>query len=117
MNKNIVCLCCVKLICVYICEFGVVCLLVLCIGQYLYVQVFIVDGLKVLVVVNIIQIDIKEGLKNGKNVDVVVKVGCIVVECVKVVGIEKVVFDCLGYCYYGCIKVLVEVVCEVGLQF
>lgn len=32
-------------------------------------------------------------------------------------GIEKVVFDCGGNFYYGWVKVLVEVVCEVGLDF
>lgn len=43
------------------------------------------------------------------------EVGKFLVECVKVVNIDKVVFDCGGYLYYGCVKFLVEGVCEGGL--
>lgn len=51
------------------------------------------------------------------KVDVVSKVGELVVKCVFEKGIIFVIFDCGGYLYYGCVKVFVEVVCENGLEF
>lgn len=58
----------------------------------------------------------KDFVFNGiSNIEVVMKVGELVVKCVVEKGVKEVVFDCGGYLYYGCVKVLVEVVCEVGL--
>lgn len=51
------------------------------------------------------------------DIFVVIKVGELVVKCVVEKGIFDVVFDCGGYLYYGCVKVLVDVVCEVGFKF
>lgn len=62
-------------------------------------------------------VELVDKLGKGGNVNVVMLIGKCIVEKVKVVGIEFVVFDCLGFCYYGCVKVLVEVVCEVGFKF
>lgn len=54
-------------------------------------------------------------LESIGNIEVVIKVGELVVKCVVEKGVNEVVFDCGGYLYYGCVKVLVDVVCEVGL--
>lgn len=113
MSVNNERLCCVCKVCMKICELGINCLCVYCILCYMYVQVIIVDGSKVLVFVFMLDKELCQGVIG--NVEVVKKVGQLIVECVKVVGVEQVVFDCFGYCYYGCIQVLVDVVCEVGL--
>lgn len=39
----------------------------------------------------------------GIKIEIVVVVGKLVVECVVEKGIKKVVFDCGGYFYYGCV--------------
>lgn len=115
MDKKFVCLCRVKCICFNICEFGQICLFVYCILCYIYVQIISVVGDWVLVMVSIVEKDLCEVVIG--NVDVVLKVGELIVKCVKEVGIECVVFDCFGFCYYGWIKVLVDVVCENGFEF
>ena len=47
----------------------------------------------------------------------VIVVGKLIGECVVKVGVKEVCFDCGGFVYYGCVKVLVDGVCEVGLLF
>ena len=86
-------------------------------GQHLYAQVFTADGSKVLASANTAQADVKEGLKNGKNIEAATKVGKMVAERAKAAGIEKVAFDRSGYRYHGRIKALAEAAREAGLQF
>lgn len=70
-----------------------------------------------IVFVFIVDKELSSDIKNGVFVELVCKVGEFVVKCVKDKGVFNIVFDCSGYLYYGCIVVLVEVVCEVGFEF
>lgn len=49
--------------------------------------------------------------------EVVSEVGKLIVKCVVEKDVVEVIFDRGGYFYYGCVFVLVEVVCEGGLNF
>ena len=117
MNKNTARLRRAKSTRSHIRNLGVARLSVLRTGQHLYAQVFTADGSKVLASANTNQADVKEGLKNGKNIDAATKVGKLVAERAKAAGIEKVAFDRSGYRYHGRIKALAEAAREAGLQF
>lgn len=98
-------------------ELGVPRLSVLRTGQHIYAQLFTADGAKVIASANTLQADVKDGLKNGKNSDAAARVGKIIAERAKAVGIEKVAFDRSGYRYHGRIKALADAAREGGLQF
>src|SRR5690606_37851929 len=68
-------------------ELGVPRLSVLRTGQHLYAQLFSADGSKVLAAASTTQADVREGLKNGKNVDAAAKVGRAIAEKAKAAGI------------------------------
>ncbi|MGE4366451.1 50S ribosomal protein L18 [Thermomonas sp.] len=98
-------------------ELGVPRLSVLRTGQHLYAQLFTADGAKVLASASTVQADVKEGLKSGKNAEAAARVGRVIAERAKAVGIEKVAFDRSGYRYHGRIKALADAAREGGLQF
>ena len=98
-------------------ELGVPRLSVLRTGQHLYAQLFSADGAKVLASASTTQSDVRDGLKNGKNVEAAAKVGRAIAEKAKAAGIEKVAFDRSGYRYHGRVKALAEAAREGGLQF
>ena len=78
---------------------------------------FTADGSKVLAAASTLQADVKEGLKNGKNMDAASRVGQLIAERALAAGIEKVAFDRSGYRYHGRIKALAEAAREGGLKF
>jgi large subunit ribosomal protein L18 len=117
MNKNIARLRRAKSTRSHIRKLGVARLSVLRTGQHLYAQIFTADGSVVLASANTAQADVKEGLKNGKNIDAATKVGKLIAERAKAAGVEKVAFDRSGYRYHGRIKALAEAAREGGLQF
>lgn len=98
-------------------ELGVPRLSVLRTGQHVYAQVFSADGSKVLAAASTTQADVREGLKNGKNVEAAAKVGRAIAEKAKAAGIERVAFDRSGYRYHGRVKALADAAREGGLQF
>lgn len=117
MNKNIARLRRAKSTRSHIRKLGVARLSVLRTGQHLYAQIFTADGSLVLAAANTAQAEVKEGLKNGKNIDAATKVGQMIAERAKAAGIEKVAFDRSGYRYHGRIKALADAAREGGLQF
>ena len=117
INKNIARLRRAKSTRAHIRELGVPRLSVLRTGQHLYAQLFTADGAKVLASASTVQADVKEGLKSGKNAEAAAKVGRVIAERAKAVGIEKVAFDRSGYRYHGRIKALADAAREGGLQF
>jgi large subunit ribosomal protein L18 len=117
MNKNIARLRRAKSTRAHIRELGVPRLSVLRTGQHLYAQVFTADGSKVLAAASTVQAEVKDGLKNGRNVEAAVKVGRAIAEKAKAAGVEKVAFDRSGYRYHGRIKALADAAREGGLQF
>ena len=98
-------------------ELGVPRLSVLRTGQHLYAQLFSADGAKVLASASTTQADVRDGLKNGKNVEAAAKVGRAIAEKAKAAGIERVAFDRSGYRYHGRVKALADAAREGGLQF
>ena len=98
-------------------ELGVPRLSVLRTGQHLYAQLFSADGAKVLASASTTQAEVRDGLKNGKNVDAAVKVGRAIAEKAKAAGVERVAFDRSGYRFHGRIKALADAAREGGLQF
>jgi large subunit ribosomal protein L18 len=98
-------------------ELGVPRLSVLRTGQHLYAQLFSADGAKVLASASTTQSDVRDGLKNGKNVEAAAKVGRAIAEKAKAAGIERVAFDRSGYRYHGRVKALADAAREGGLQF
>lgn len=98
-------------------DLGVARLTVLRSGQHIYAQVFTADGSKVLASASTVQTDVKDDLKNGKNMDAAAKVGRAIAEKARAAGIEKVAFDRSGYRFHGRIKALADAAREGGLQF
>ena len=98
-------------------ELGVPRLSVLRTGQHLYAQLFSADGSKVLAAASTTQADVREGLKNGKNVEAAAKVGQAIAQKARAAGIERVAFDRSGYRYHGRVKALADAAREGGLQF
>lgn len=98
-------------------KLGVPRLSVLRTGQHLYAQLFTADGAKVLAAASTTESTVREGLKNGKNIEAAARVGKIIGERAKAAGIEAVAFDRSGYRYHGRIKALAEAAREAGLQF
>jgi large subunit ribosomal protein L18 len=117
MNKNIARLRRAKSTRAHIRELGVARLSVLRTGQHLYAQLFSADGAKVLAAASTTQADVREGLKNGKNVEAAAKVGRAIAEKARAAGIERVAFDRSGYRYHGRVKALADAAREGGLQF
>ena len=98
-------------------ELGVPRLSVLRTGQHLYAQLFSADGSKVLAAASTTQAEVRDGLKNGKNVEAAAKVGQAIAQKARAAGIEKVAFDRSGYRYHGRVKALADAAREGGLQF
>jgi len=117
MDKNIARLRRARSTRAHIRELGVPRLSVLRTGQHLYAQLFSADGAKVLAAASTTQADVRDGLKNGKNVEAAAKVGRAIAEKAKAAGIEKVAFDRSGYRYHGRVKALADAAREGGLQF
>lgn len=117
MKKNIARLRRAKSTRAHIRELGVPRLSVLRTGQHLYAQVFTADGSKVLAAASTTQATVKDGLKNGRNMDAAAKVGRTIAEKAKAAGVEKVAFDRSGYRFHGRIKALADAAREGGLQF
>lgn len=86
-------------------------------GQHLYAQLFSADGSKVLAAASTVQSEVREGLKSTKNLEAAAKVGKLVAERARAVGIEQVAFDRSGYRFHGRIKALADAAREAGLQF
>ncbi|MDZ4350493.1 MAG: 50S ribosomal protein L18 [Xanthomonadaceae bacterium] len=86
-------------------------------GQHIYAQVFTADGAKVLASASTTQTDVREGLKSLNDINAAARVGKIVAERARAVGIETVAFDRSGYRYHGRIKALADAAREGGLKF
>ncbi len=61
--------------------------------------------------------EIRKTLKSGGNIAAAKRVGQVLAERAKGVGISRVVFDRGGYAYHGRIKALADAAREGGLQF
>ena len=83
--------------------------------RHIYAQVISPEGDKVLASASTVE---KENRTEPTgNVDAAGKVGKMIAERAKAIGVESVAFDRSGYAYHGRIKALADAARESGLQF
>ena len=83
--------------------------------RHIYAQVISPEGDKVLASASTVEKENRTGATG--NVDAAGKVGNMIAERAKAIGIERVAFDRSGYAYHGRIKALADAARESGLQF
>ena len=83
--------------------------------RHIYAQIISADGNTVQAAASSVEASIREG--NKGNVDDAAKVGKLIAEKAKAVGVERVAFDRSGYKYHGRVKALADAAREGGLQF
>ena len=83
--------------------------------RHIYAQVISPDGDKVLASASTVEKENRTGATG--NVDAAGKVGRMIAERAKAIGVESVAFDRSGYAYHGRIKALADAARECGLQF
>ena len=83
--------------------------------RHIYAQVISPEGDKVLASASTVEKENRTGATG--NVDAAAKVGKVIAERAKAIGVESVAFDRSGYAYHGRIKALADAAREGGLQF
>lgn len=96
-------------------ELGAVRLTVNRTPRHMYAQVIAAAGDKVLATASTLEKDLRGGATG--NVDAAARVGALIAERAKSVGITKVAFDRSGFKYHGRVKALAEAAREGGLEF
>lgn len=86
-------------------------------ARHTYAQIIDSTGTKVLADVSTLQDSVASGLKYTGNIEAATKVGKLIAEKAKSLGIEALAFDRNGYRYHGRIKALAEAAREAGLKF
>lgn len=95
-------------------------------SQHIYAQLIVVEqsdksvhakNQKVLASASTLDKDLRASLANGSNVAAASKVGELIAQRVKAIGITKVAFDRSGYKYHGRIKALADAARAAGLDF
>jgi large subunit ribosomal protein L18 len=84
---------------------------------HIYAQIIDPSGSKVLASASTLEKALREELPNGGNIAAAARVGRLIAERAKNLGIEKVAFDRSGFRYHGRIKALADAAREGGLQF
>jgi large subunit ribosomal protein L18 len=84
---------------------------------HIYAQIIDPSGSRVLAAASTLDKALRNDVPNGGNVAAAARVGRLIAERAKALGIEKVAFDRSGYRYHGRVKALAEAAREGGLQF
>jgi len=84
---------------------------------HIYAQIIDSSGSRVLAAASTLDKTLRNEVPNGGNVAAAARVGRLIAERAKALGIEKVAFDRSGYRYHGRVKALAEAAREGGLQF
>ena len=84
---------------------------------HIYAQIVSGCGTKTLASASTLEVDVRNQLKQGGNVQAATLIGRRIAEKAKALGIETVAFDRSGFAYHGRIKALAEAARENGLQF
>ena len=85
--------------------------------RHMYAQLINGGDNRVLATVATVQSAVAEGLQSTGNIEAAAKVGRLIAERAKSLGIEEVAFDRSGFPYHGRVKALAEAAREAGLQF
>mgnify|MGYP001821305606 FL=1 len=83
--------------------------------RHIYAQIIAPEGDKVLASASTLDKDLRSG--STGNVDAASKVGQLIAERAKAVGVSAVAFDRSGFKYHGRVKALAEAAREGGLEF
>ena len=83
--------------------------------RHIYAQVLSADGGTVLAHASTLEKDLRDGTTG--NVDAATKVGALIADRAKQVGVSQVAFDRSGYKYHGRVKALADAAREGGLEF
>ena len=83
--------------------------------RHIYAQIISASGNEVQAAASSLDKDVREG--NRGNREDAAKVGKLIAEKAKQLGVEKVAFDRSGYQYHGRVKALADAARENGLQF
>lgn len=84
---------------------------------HIYAQIIDATGSKVLASASSLDKAVRADVTNGGNAAAAARIGKILAEKAKGLGIEKVAFDRSGFRYHGRVKALAEAAREGGLQF
>lgn len=85
--------------------------------RHTYAQLIDATGTKILAEVSTLQASVKAGLKYTGNIEAATKVGKLIAEKAKSLGVSEIAFDRNGFQYHGRIKAIAEAAREAGLQF
>ena len=83
--------------------------------QHIYAQVISSDGSAVLAQASTLDKELREGVTG--NSDAAAKVGTLIADRAKKVGVTAVAFDRSGYKYHGRVKALADAARAGGLEF
>lgn len=83
--------------------------------RHIYAQVISADGSRVLAQASTLDATLRADATG--NIDAAVKVGKLIAERAKAVGITKIAFDRSGFKYHGRVKALADAARENGLEF
>ncbi len=86
-------------------------------GKHIYGQIIDDAAGRTLVAASSLEQPLRADLKTGGDIDAAKRVGQLLAEKAKAVGVESVVFDRGGYKYHGRVKALAEAAREGGLTF
>jgi len=83
--------------------------------RHIYAQIISANGDRVQASASTLEKDLRGGATG--NIAGAVRVGTLIAERAKALGVEQVAFDRSGYKYHGRIKALADAAREAGLQF
>ncbi len=83
--------------------------------RHIYAQIISANGATVLATASTVEADLRSDTTG--NVNAATKVGQLIAERAKAVGITKVAFDRSGFKYHGRVKALADAARESGLEF
>jgi large subunit ribosomal protein L18 len=83
--------------------------------RHIYAQIIAPEGNQVLATASTLDKDLRSG--STGNVEAAGKVGQLIAERAKALGVSAVAFDRSGYKYHGRVKALAEAAREGGLEF
>lgn len=85
--------------------------------RHIYAQVISTEGGRILASASSLDKQFRDESAYGGNIDAATKIGRMIAERSKAVGVEKVAFDRSGFRYHGRVKALADAARENGLKF
>lgn len=83
--------------------------------QHIYAQIVSASGDKIQAAASTVEKDLRSGPTG--NIESAKRVGALIAERARAIGVETVAFDRSGYKYHGRVQALADAAREAGLQF